>query len=77
MQGYVVGAAQDLPALYTHSITSPYAFPHRTGVDRMPEQPRTWHYGLMAQWWAEFNIGGSEIAYFHYIQVATGRLYWT
>ena len=26
--------------------------------------PQTWHYGLVAKWWAEFNEGGPEIAYF-------------
>ncbi len=30
----------------------------------MPDQPQTWHYGLMAQWWSEFNLDGPEIAYF-------------
>jgi SAM-dependent methyltransferase len=30
----------------------------------MTEQPQTWHYGLMARWWAEFNVGGPEIPYF-------------
>jgi SAM-dependent methyltransferase len=25
---------------------------------------RTWHYGLVARWWAEFNEGGPEIDYF-------------
>jgi SAM-dependent methyltransferase len=24
----------------------------------------TWHYGLVAKWWAEFNEGGPEIEYF-------------
>jgi SAM-dependent methyltransferase len=24
----------------------------------------TWHYGLVAKWWAEFNTSGPEIAYF-------------
>jgi SAM-dependent methyltransferase len=29
------------------------------------EQPQTWHYGLMAEWWAHFNTdGGDELAYF-------------
>jgi SAM-dependent methyltransferase len=28
------------------------------------EQPTTWHYGLVARWWAEFNTSGPEIAYF-------------
>ncbi len=30
----------------------------------MSEGPRTWHYGLVAKWWAEFNEGGPEIDYF-------------
>jgi SAM-dependent methyltransferase len=30
----------------------------------MPEGPQTWHHGLVARWWAEFNEGGPEIAYF-------------
>jgi SAM-dependent methyltransferase len=30
----------------------------------MHDQPRTWHYGLIAKWWAEFNDDGPEIAYF-------------
>ena len=28
------------------------------------EQPETWHHGLVARWWAEFNHGGPEIDYF-------------
>jgi SAM-dependent methyltransferase len=28
------------------------------------EGPQSWHYGLVAQWWAEFNEGGREIDYF-------------
>lgn len=28
------------------------------------EQPQTWHYGLVARWWAEFNTDGPEIEYF-------------
>jgi SAM-dependent methyltransferase len=27
-------------------------------------EPRTWHYGLVARWWAEFNLDGPEIEYF-------------
>jgi SAM-dependent methyltransferase len=27
-------------------------------------QPQTWHYGVVARWWAEFNTSGPEIAYF-------------
>jgi SAM-dependent methyltransferase len=26
--------------------------------------PQTWHYGLIARWWSEFNRDGPEIAYF-------------
>lgn len=26
--------------------------------------PQTWHYGLIAEWWAEFNTDGPEIDYF-------------
>jgi methyltransferase family protein len=27
-------------------------------------EPQTWHYGLIAKWWAEFNLEGKEIAFF-------------
>jgi SAM-dependent methyltransferase len=27
-------------------------------------EPRTWHYGLIARWWAEFNVDGPEIEFF-------------
>ena len=30
----------------------------------MAEAPQTWHYGLVARWWAEFNTEGPEIEYF-------------
>jgi SAM-dependent methyltransferase len=30
----------------------------------MSDTPKTWHYGLVAKWWAEFNEDGHEIAYF-------------
>jgi SAM-dependent methyltransferase len=39
----------------------------------MPEQPQTWHYGLMAQWWSEFNVGGPEIAYFQQFIEGAGQ----
>ena len=30
-----------------------------------PAQPQTWHYGLMARWWAEFNVAEpEELAYY-------------
>lgn len=28
------------------------------------EEVQTWHYGVTARWWAEFNTTGPEIAYF-------------
>lgn len=28
------------------------------------DTPPTWHYGLIAEWWAEFNLDGPEIDYF-------------
>jgi SAM-dependent methyltransferase len=31
---------------------------------RSAVEPQTWHYGLVAKWWAEFNEEGPEIAYF-------------
>ena len=27
-------------------------------------EPQTWHYGVVARWWAEFKTEGPEIAYF-------------
>lgn len=31
----------------------------------MGEQPQTWHYGLVAQWWAEFNVAETdELAFY-------------
>jgi SAM-dependent methyltransferase len=30
----------------------------------MNTEPVTWHYGVIARWWAEFNDSGPEIAYF-------------
>jgi SAM-dependent methyltransferase len=31
---------------------------------RVSETPTTWHHGLVAKWWAEFNEAGPEIEYF-------------
>ena len=28
------------------------------------ETPQSWHYGLVAEWWVEFNVDGPEIDYF-------------
>jgi SAM-dependent methyltransferase len=30
----------------------------------MSKEARTWHYGLVARWWAEFNQGGEDIEFF-------------
>jgi SAM-dependent methyltransferase len=30
----------------------------------MSPTPQIWHYGLVARWWAEFNVSGPEIPYF-------------
>lgn len=30
----------------------------------MTTKPQTWHYGLVARWWAEFLVTGPEIPYF-------------
>ena len=42
----------------------------------MTGEPQTWHYGLVAQWWAEFNIDGPEIAYFQKVIERTANLPW-
>src|SRR5438067_1888816 len=39
----------------------------------MSERPVTWHYGLVARWWAEFNHGGPEIEYLRSILEADGQ----
>jgi len=33
-------------------------------LDADVESPGTWHHGLVADWWAEFNTDGPEIDYF-------------
>jgi len=30
----------------------------------MPETAQTWHHGLVAKWWSEFNVDGPEVEYF-------------
>jgi len=39
----------------------------------MTTTPQTWHYGLVAQWWAEFNTEGPEIAYFQLCIARSGQ----
>ena len=31
----------------------------------MRDDIKIWHYGLIARWWAEFNVGGADVEYFH------------
>ena len=33
----------------------------------------TWHYGLVARWWAEFNLDGPEIEYFKHVIERSGQ----
>jgi SAM-dependent methyltransferase len=28
------------------------------------DQPQTWHHGLVAEWWARFNVDGPEVEYY-------------
>jgi SAM-dependent methyltransferase len=39
----------------------------------MADGTQTWHYGLVAQWWAEFNEEGPEIAYFRQFVEGDGQ----
>lgn len=34
---------------------------------------QTWHYGLIANWWAEFNEGGDDVAYFQRVIEECGQ----
>src|ERR1044072_1935229 len=36
-------------------------------------EPQTWHHGLIAWWWAEFNTSGPEIAYFQRLIEENGQ----
>jgi SAM-dependent methyltransferase len=39
----------------------------------MVHEPQTWHYGLVARWWAEFKTAGPEIAYFQRLITRYGQ----
>jgi SAM-dependent methyltransferase len=39
----------------------------------MTNEPQTWHYGLVARWWAEFNVDGPEIPYFQKVIERNGQ----
>jgi SAM-dependent methyltransferase len=43
-------------------------------VDSTADQPQTWHYGLVAQWWAEFNTAApEELAFYQDIVERDGQ----
>ena len=41
-------------------------------------EPQTWHYGVVAKWWAEFNKdGGRELEYFRpFLEAGQPRSTW-
>ena len=39
----------------------------------MASAVRTWHHGLVARWWAEFNVGGDDVEYFRRAILASGE----
>ena len=39
----------------------------------MGDEPRTWHYGVVARWWAEFNVGGPEVPFFRQVIEESGQ----
>jgi len=42
-------------------------------MNREVPAARTWHYGLVARWWAEFNQGGDDVDYFRRAIAASGE----
>jgi SAM-dependent methyltransferase len=36
-------------------------------------KPQTWHYGIVARWWAQFSVGGPEIDYFSRLIEESGQ----
>jgi SAM-dependent methyltransferase len=44
------------------------------GQEAMDEQPQTWHYGLVARWWAEFNHADPmELAFYQHFIAHDGQ----
>jgi SAM-dependent methyltransferase len=40
----------------------------------MSDRPQTWHYGLVARWWAEFNEAGEdELAFYRGVIERSGQ----
>ena len=43
------------------------------GSHEPPHAPQTWHYGLVARWWAEFNVAAdAEVAFYRDLIAANG-----
>jgi SAM-dependent methyltransferase len=38
-------------------------YDRRTVSTEPPSDPKTWHYGLVAKWWAEFKLDGPEVEF--------------
>lgn len=38
----------------------------------MSDEPKTWHYGLMARWWVEFNVASTDELAFYRDQIVAG-----
>jgi SAM-dependent methyltransferase len=47
----------------------------RKDVPNMDAQPLSWHYGLMARWWSEFNMKATseEVSFFRALIAADGQ----
>lgn len=39
----------------------------------MKTEPQTWHYGIVAKWWSEFNRDGPEVDYYRRFVEADGQ----
>ena len=39
----------------------------------MDNEPQTWHHGLVAEYWREFNVGGPEIPYYQDLIERSGQ----
>ena len=63
------GIVFEKPALVAQLISDFLDQPQRAETimparRRPPADVTTWHHGLMARWWANFNVDGPEIAFF-------------
>jgi SAM-dependent methyltransferase len=53
---------------------SPFRLGIVNGKTRMNERPQTWHYGLVARWWAEFNEPNpDELAFYRGVIERNGQ----